>query len=45
MQGYEIFYNFCRKHQGIKAYPYELATNLELGANKWLGLIELANNT
>lgn len=28
MKGYEIFYNFCRKHQGINAYPYQLCTNL-----------------
>ena len=42
MKGYEIFYNFCRKHQGIKKYPYELATDLKLGVNKWLDLIELS---
>jgi transposase-like protein len=42
MKGYEIFYNFCRKHQGINKYPYELATDLKLGGNKWLGLIELS---
>lgn len=43
MKGYEIFYNFCRKHQGINCYPYELATDLKLGKNKWLDLIELSN--
>jgi putative transposase len=42
MKGYEIFYNFCRKHQGINKYPYELATDLELGNNKWLDLIRLS---
>lgn len=44
MKGWEIFYNFCRKHQGINCYPYELATDLQLGMNKWLGLIKLAQN-
>lgn len=43
MKGYEIFHNFCRKHQGINKYPYELATDLALGKNKWLNLIKLAN--
>ena len=43
MKGYEIFYNFCRKHQGIKCYPYELAIpELKLGVNKWLELIKLS---
>ena len=42
MKGYEIFYNFCRKHQAIKCYPYELATDLKLGKNKWLELIKLS---
>ena len=42
MKGYEIFYNFCRKHQAINRYPYELTTDLELGKNKWLDLIKLA---
>jgi len=41
MKGYEIFYNFIRKHQSINCCPYELATNLKLNnPNKWLGLIE-----
>lgn len=44
MKGYEIFYNFCRKHQGINKYPYQLATDLKLGNNKWLELIYLANS-
>jgi len=40
MKGYEVYYNFIRKHQGIKKCPYELATNLELkNPNKWLELI------
>ena len=43
MKGYEIFYNFCRKHQGINAYPYELATDLKLGKNRWLDLIGLGS--
>jgi len=42
MKGYEIYYNFIRKHQGIGCCPYELATDLKLEGNKWLGLIELS---
>jgi len=49
MKGYEIFYNFIRKHQAINCCPYELACpelKEKLGLNKWLGLIQLskANN-
>lgn len=43
MKGYIIYYNFCRKHQGINYYPYQLATDLVLGKNKWLDLIKLSN--
>ncbi len=43
MRGWEIWYNFCRKHQGINAYPYEKATDLVLGKNKWLDLIGLSS--
>ena len=43
MNGYEIYHNFCRKHQAINKYPYELATNLELGKNKWLELIKMSS--
>lgn len=43
MKGYEIYYNFVRKHQAINKYPYELATDLELGKNKWLDLIKLSS--
>jgi transposase-like protein len=43
MKGYEIYYNFIRKHQGIGCCPYELAIpELELGKNKWLDLIKLS---
>ena len=43
MKGYEVYYNFIRKHQGIKCCPYELATDLKLNQNnKWLELIQLA---
>ncbi len=44
MKGYEIFYNFIRKHQAIKKCPYELAIpNLLLTSeNKWLELIKLS---
>ena len=30
MKGYEIFYNFCRKHQALGKCPYELATDIKL---------------
>ncbi len=45
MKGYEIYYNFIRKHQAIKKCPYELAIpELKLnGENKWISLIELSN--
>jgi len=40
MKGYEVYYNFIRKHQGIKCCPYELATDIKLKENnKWLELI------
>jgi len=43
MKGYEIFYNFIRKHQSIGVCPYELATDIKLdNPNKWMGLIEMA---
>jgi len=44
MKGYEIYYNFCRKHMATNKYPYELATDLKLGKNKWLDLILLSSN-
>ena len=45
LKGFVIFYNFIRKHQGIKCSPYELACpELKIeGVNKWLGLIKMAN--
>jgi len=46
MKGYEIYYNFITKHQGIDCCPYELALAdedtkefLKESKNKWLGLI------
>ena len=43
MKGYEIFYNFIRKHQALNKCPYELAIpELKLGTNKWLDLIRLS---
>ncbi len=45
MKGYEIYYNFIRKHQSIGKCPYELATDIELkNPNKWLELIRLSSN-
>lgn len=29
------------KHQALNKCPYELATDLELGKNKWLDLIHI----
>jgi|SRR3989344_6946566 len=43
MKGYEIYYNYCRKHMATNKYPYELATDLILGKNKWLDLIITAS--
>ncbi len=43
MKGYEIYYNFIRKHQAIGKCPYELATDIKLNnPNKWLELIKLS---
>ena len=46
MNGYEIYYNFIRKHQAIGCCPYELALPyLKLkNKNKWLDLIRLSQN-
>jgi len=44
MKGYEIYYNFCRKHQALGKYPYEVAIpSLQLGKNKWLDLIHFSS--
>jgi putative transposase len=45
MKGYEIFYNFIRKHQAIGKCPYEIAIpDLKLNSeNKWWELIKMAN--
>jgi len=43
MKGYEIFYNFIRKHQAINCCPYELATDIKLtNPNKWIELIGMS---
>jgi len=44
MKGYEIYYNFNRKHRSLgKKTPAEAAIpQLELGVNKWLDLIKLS---
>jgi len=45
MKGFEIYYNFIRKHQSIKKTPSELATDIKLiNNNKWLELIEMSFN-
>ena len=44
IEGQEIFYNFVRKHMGLKGLTPAQASNVgfELGRNKWLGLIRKA---
>jgi len=44
MKGFEVYYNFITKHQGIECCPYEIATDLRLNSNnKWLELILLSS--
>jgi len=44
MKGYEIYYNFIRKHMAINCCPYELATDLVLSSpNRWIDLIYLSS--
>ena len=43
MKGYEIYYNFIRKHLALNKNPSELATDIKLeNNNKWLELIKLS---
>ncbi|MEM4137713.1 MAG: DDE-type integrase/transposase/recombinase [Candidatus Anstonellaceae archaeon] len=43
MKGFEIYYNFIRKHQGIGKTPAEEGMpELILSTNKWLSLIRLS---
>lgn len=43
MKGFEIYYNFIRKHQVLEKTPAEKALpELILGKNKWLDLIKMA---
>ena len=44
MKGFEIYYNYVRKHQGIenKTPQQEAMPLLDLGVNKWLTLIRLS---
>ena len=44
MKGFEIYYNYVRKHQGIenKTPQQEAMRLLDLGVNKWLSLIRLS---
>jgi len=46
MKGFEIYYNFIRKHQGIdRRTPSELAIpELNLSTNRWLSLIKLSKS-
>ncbi len=45
LKGIEIYYNFITKHQGIGKTPSEAAIpELKLESNRWLNLIELAEN-
>jgi hypothetical protein len=43
MRGYEIYYNFIRKHLALGKTPSELATDIKLeNSNRWLKLINLS---
>jgi len=43
MKGFEIYYNFIRKHQALGKTPAEKALpELILGNNQWLDLIKLS---
>lgn len=43
MKGYEIYYNFIRKHLALGKTPSELATDLKFNSeNRWLELINLS---
>ena len=43
LKGFEIYYNFIRKHQTLGKTPSELATDIKLeNPNKWLELIRLS---
>jgi hypothetical protein len=43
MEGYEIYYNFIRKHKGIKCCPHKLVIpELAFGKNRWLNLIKMS---
>ncbi|MEK6891468.1 MAG: hypothetical protein AABX03_05015 [Nanoarchaeota archaeon] len=46
MKGYEIYYNFIRKHEALKGKtPSDLATDLKFESeNRWLELINLSSN-
>ncbi len=45
LKGIEIYYNYITKHQGIHKTPSEEAKiNLNLGYNRWLDLIQLAED-
>lgn len=43
-EGFRTYYNFIRNHQGLMNFtPSEVAgINLELGQNRWLGLLKLS---
>jgi transposase-like protein len=43
IDGKRIYYNFIRPHQSLGSNtPAEMAMNLDLGQNKWLGLLKQA---
>ena len=46
MKGYEIYYNFIRKHEALKGKtPSDLATDLKFESeNRWLELIKMSKN-
>ena len=45
MNGFEVYYNFIRKHQALGKTPSELALpELKLGNNRWLDLIKTSKS-
>ena len=45
LNGFRIYYNFIKKHEKLGITPAEACgINLQLGQNKWLGLLKLSMN-
>jgi hypothetical protein len=45
LKGYQIFYNYIRKHEGLEGKTPAEACGIEIkGENKWITLIQNASN-